>query len=68
MPRPNDDGPPVLVPGNPVKLSRVAEGPETRVPWVGEHTTEVLRDELQCSDDELDALHRNGVISGPSVL
>jgi crotonobetainyl-CoA:carnitine CoA-transferase CaiB-like acyl-CoA transferase len=67
MPRPNDDGPPVLVPGNPVKLSRVAEGPETRVPWVGEHTTQVLRDELQCSDDELDALRRNGVISGPSV-
>jgi crotonobetainyl-CoA:carnitine CoA-transferase CaiB-like acyl-CoA transferase len=67
MPRPNDDGPPVLVPGNPVKLSRVAEGPETRVPWVGEHTTQVLRDELQCSDDELDTLRRNGVISGPSV-
>ena len=29
---------PVLIPGNPVKLSKVAEGPETRVPWVGEHT------------------------------
>ena len=30
------------MPGNPVKLSKVAEGPETRVPWVGEHTDEVL--------------------------
>lgn len=37
---------PVLVPGNPVKLSKMAEGPETRVPWLGEHTATVLRDEL----------------------
>ena len=37
---------PVLVPGNPVKLSKVAEGPETRVPWVGEHTAAVLEAEL----------------------
>ena len=29
IPRPNGDGEPVLVPGNPVKMSRVAEGPET---------------------------------------
>ncbi|HEV8296410.1 MAG TPA: CoA transferase, partial [Acidimicrobiales bacterium] len=27
---------PVVIPGNPVKLSKVAEGPESRVPWVGE--------------------------------
>ena len=47
---------PVLIPGNPVKLSKVAEGPETRVPWVGEHTEEVLRDELGLSDEQLDEL------------
>ena len=41
---------PVLIPGNPVKLSAVAEGPETRVPWVGEHTAEVLEAELGLSD------------------
>ena len=46
----------MLVPGNPVKLSKVAEGPETRVPWVGEHTDDVLRDELGLDDDELAAL------------
>ena len=38
MPRTDDVAEPYLVPGNPVKLSKVAEGPETRVPWVGEHT------------------------------
>ncbi len=41
----------MLVPGNPVKLSKVAEGPETRVPWVGEHTDDVLRAELGLDDD-----------------
>jgi crotonobetainyl-CoA:carnitine CoA-transferase CaiB-like acyl-CoA transferase len=61
--RPDGSGPPVLSPGNPVKLSRVQEGPETRVPWVGEHTTEVLRAELGCTDVELAKLRAAGVIS-----
>ena len=42
MPRTDGVDEPVLVPGNPVKLSKMTEGPETRVPWVGEHTAEVL--------------------------
>jgi crotonobetainyl-CoA:carnitine CoA-transferase CaiB-like acyl-CoA transferase len=37
---------PVLLPGNPVKLSKVPERPEVRVPWTGEHTAEVLREDL----------------------
>ena len=53
---------PVLIPGNPVKLSAVAEGPETRVPWVGEHTDEVLSAELGLSPAELSALRADGVI------
>ncbi|TML87074.1 MAG: CoA transferase [Actinobacteria bacterium] len=53
----------VIVPGNPVKLSKVAEGPETRVPWVGEHTDEVLRRELGLGDGELEALAGDGVIA-----
>lgn len=53
---------PVLIPGNPVKLSRVAEGPETRVPWVGEHTDEVLRTELGLTDDDLATLRAAHVI------
>ena len=54
---------PVLVPGNPVKLSEVAEGPETRVPWVGEHTDEVLATELGLSPEELEELRGAGVIN-----
>ncbi|MEY2452743.1 MAG: hypothetical protein QOD92_2317 [Acidimicrobiaceae bacterium] len=54
---------PVLLPGNPVKLSKVAEGPETRVPWTGEHTRSVLTAELGLSDEQLDALTEQGVIA-----
>jgi len=63
MERVDGAGDPVIVPGNPVKLSRVAEGPETRVPWVGEHTDEVLRAELGLDDDELAKLAADGVIA-----
>jgi crotonobetainyl-CoA:carnitine CoA-transferase CaiB-like acyl-CoA transferase len=52
----------VLVPGNPVKLSKVAEGPETRVPWVGEHTDSLLRAELDLDDATLAKLREGGVI------
>ena len=51
------------MPGNPVKMSKVAEGPETRVPWVGEHTAEVLATELGLSEAEVAGLRDRGVIS-----
>ena len=57
---------PVLVPGNPVKLSRLADPPQppgTRVPWLGEHTARVLRDELGLDDDDLARLRGAGVIT-----
>src|SRR6266566_1314955 len=63
LPRTDDVDDPVLIPGNPVKLSKMADGPETRVPWVGEHTDEVLHKELGLSDTELAALRAEGVIS-----
>jgi crotonobetainyl-CoA:carnitine CoA-transferase CaiB-like acyl-CoA transferase len=56
---------PVLIPGNPVKMTAVAEGPETRVPWVGEHTFSVLHEELGLDDDELARLVKDGAIVGP---
>ncbi len=62
VPRPGGDGDPVLVPGNPVKLSAVAEGPETRMPWLGEHTDEVLGAELGLGGEELARLRAAGVI------
>jgi crotonobetainyl-CoA:carnitine CoA-transferase CaiB-like acyl-CoA transferase len=54
---------PVLIPGNPVKLSNVPESSERRVPWVGEHTGEVLRTELGLDDADLAALAEAGIIS-----
>ena len=62
--RPDGEEPPVLIPGNPVKLSKVADGPEGRVPWLGEHTRDVLRAELDLDDDELDRLAAEGAIEG----
>ncbi len=62
MPRPDDVDTPVLVPGNPVKMSKVADGPETRVPWLGEHTDDVLADELGLGRDEIRRLRDRGVV------
>ena len=63
VPRTDDVAEPLLVPGNPVKLSRMTEGPETRMPWVGEHSAEVLSAELGLGADELTALRAAGVIA-----
>ncbi|GAC1316320.1 MAG: CoA transferase [Acidimicrobiales bacterium] len=59
-----DDGvdQPVLVPGNPVKFSKVADGPDRRVPWLGEHTDAVLTEELGLGAAELADLRSGGVI------
>ena len=54
---------PVLIPGNPVRLSDMAIGPERRPPWVGEHTEEVLGGELGLSATELGDLRQAGVIA-----
>ena len=53
---------PVLIPGLPVKFAEVAEGPESRVPWLGEHTDAVLAEELGLDDRELAELRAAGVI------
>lgn len=63
MPRSDGVDDPVLIPGNPVKMSNVMEGPETRVPWVGEHTHRVLIEELGLTSAELSALVEGGVIA-----
>jgi crotonobetainyl-CoA:carnitine CoA-transferase CaiB-like acyl-CoA transferase len=63
MDRPDGVEDPVLIAGNPVKMSRVAEGPESRVPWVGEHTNDVLTDELGLDSAELASLRADGAIS-----
>jgi formyl-CoA transferase len=63
MERTDDVDTPVLIPGNPVKMSGVAEGPETRIPWTGEHTDAVLAEELGLDADELAKLHADGAIA-----
>jgi formyl-CoA transferase len=63
VPRTDGVPQPVLVPGNPVKLTNVAEGPETRVPWLGEHTDAVLSEELGLTADELARLRADGTIA-----
>jgi len=62
LPRPNDDGAPVLVPGNPIKMSRLADGPDSMVPWLGQHTDEILTAELGLGPDDTNALRADGVI------
>ena len=63
MPRTDGVKEPVLIPGNPVKLSKMAEGPETRVPWVGEHTAALLGDELGLDDDAIAGLRERGIVT-----
>jgi len=54
---------PVLVAGNPIKMSKVTEGPEKFVPMMGEHTASVLRSMLGLDDSTIDELIAAGVIS-----
>jgi formyl-CoA transferase len=61
VPRPDAERPMQVV-GNPVKLSRVAEGPVRAFPRLGEHTDAVLRETLGLPDDELAALRARRVI------
>jgi formyl-CoA transferase len=62
IPRP-EGGDPVLTPGNPIKMSRVSEGPDVRMPWLGEHTNEVLAAELGLDDTRIEQLRADGVIA-----
>ncbi len=57
---------PMLVAGNPVKLSRVEEGPIRRFPSLGQHTAEVLQNVLGIDDEELRTLSEDGVVSAAS--
>ena len=63
VPRTDGVEQPVLVPGNPIKLSDMAEGPEARVPWLGEHTDAVLAAELGLDDAAIAALRESGAIA-----
>ncbi len=60
---PRVDSPdPMLVVGNPVKMSRLAEGPIRSFPRLGEHTEEVLSETLGLGTEELADLRKAGAI------
>lgn len=61
VPRPDAERPYLTI-GNPVKMSRLSEGPVGSFARLGEHTEEVLRSELALGDEELAALRRDGII------
>jgi crotonobetainyl-CoA:carnitine CoA-transferase CaiB-like acyl-CoA transferase len=63
VPRTDGVEQPVLVPGNPVKMSAVAESSESRPPWLGEHTAAVLSAELGLAPAEIEDLRGDGVIA-----
>jgi formyl-CoA transferase len=58
-----EGGEPVLTPGNPVKMTKMADGPESRMPWLGEHTDDVLAAELGLDQDAIAALREKGVVA-----
>lgn len=62
IPRTDDVIDPVVVPGNPVKMSAVVEGPETMPPLLGEDTDDILRTDLGLSADDIAALRAAGAI------
>jgi len=61
VPRPDSEDPYLTI-GNPVKMSRLAEGPLGSFPGLGQHTDDLLRDELGLGDGEIAALRKNGTI------
>ncbi|MDT5337664.1 MAG: hypothetical protein QOD90_3169 [Mycobacterium sp.] len=61
--RPDQPDRPVLVPASPVRMSALSSEPDTPVPWLGQHTDEVLTAELGLAPDELAALRAQRVIA-----
>jgi crotonobetainyl-CoA:carnitine CoA-transferase CaiB-like acyl-CoA transferase len=63
IPRVDGVGEPVLTPGNPIRMPVLPHRTEGRVPWLGEHTDEILTRELALGHDQLRELHEQGVIA-----
>ena len=53
---------PVLVPGNPALIVDRIEGGDRRIPWLGEHTDEILRHELGLTDAAIETLRSSSVV------
>jgi crotonobetainyl-CoA:carnitine CoA-transferase CaiB-like acyl-CoA transferase len=59
--RPDGVEQPVLVPGNPLKL-RGAEQMSARIPWLGEHTDDVLKQELGLTEHDIAWLREEAIV------
>jgi CoA:oxalate CoA-transferase len=57
---PSGNASPVLMSGNPIKMSRVAVGPHRRFPEAGEHTAQVLSELLSLDSAEIERLRASG--------
>ena len=53
------------IPGFPFKFSQNPELPDLRAAALGQHTDQVLRDDLGLSDERIAQLHQAGVVHGP---
>ncbi|MHB1582535.1 MAG: CaiB/BaiF CoA transferase family protein [Acidimicrobiales bacterium] len=62
IPRTDGVDQPVLVAGNPIKMTKVAEGPDRPMPMLGEHTDEVLAEWLGLDGDRRAALREQGAL------
>jgi 2-methylfumaryl-CoA isomerase len=57
-----------LVPGSPISFGAFTRQPPRRAPLLGEHTDEILGDDLGLSDREIVQLREDGVVAGPVEL
>lgn len=57
-----------LVPGSPISFGAFPRQPPRRAPLLGEHTDEILGDDLGLSDKEIVRLREDGVVAGPVEL
>lgn len=54
-----------LAPGSPFDFSKADRAPVQRAPLVGEHTDQILLQELGLSESEVGRLHDENIVSGP---
>ncbi|MCB1750788.1 MAG: CoA transferase [Gammaproteobacteria bacterium] len=57
-----------LVPGSPIEFGALERQPPRRAPILGEHTDEILSQDLGMSDSEIAKLRDTGVVAGPVEL
>jgi len=54
-----------LVPGSPIDFGAFTREPPRRAPLLGEHTDEILSQDLGLSDTEIGRLREAGIVAGP---